>query len=422
MPAAPVSPARPFLRAGGWARRLAACTAVCLGVCCPALAAAAAPFTPAADGQVLERVPARALDAAARERAALRQALQREPRDLDAATRLARLHLEAAIASGDPRHAGQAQAALAAWWDEPAPPPAVRVLRAVLLQYEHRFEAALADLAAATAADPADAEAWAWQAAIRMVRADYADARAACAGLAPLASPLVARACSAQVDAATGSAAAATAALRQALAEDREADPAQRLWVLTRLAETEERLGRFDAAEAAFKDALAEIARLGRDDVYLLAAWSDFLLDRGRAAEVMALTEAPPRRRADVLLLRRALAAAALKHPARDTLAAELAARFAAAAQRGDTTHQKEQARALLGLRGDDGAVRAEALHLAQQNFAVQREPADARLLLEAALAQRDRAAAAPALQWLAASKIESRVLADLAARIGALP
>ena len=384
--------------------------------------AQAAPFTPSQDSQVLERVPSRSLDPAARERLALRQTLQRQPRDLDTATRLAWLHIEAAFANGDPRHAGQAQAALSGWWSEAAPPPRVRVLRAVLAQYEHRFDPALADLAAAIAADPEDAQAWAWQAAIHMVRADYAAARRACEGLAPLTTRLVADACSAQVDAATGRAAAAAAALRLALAEDTDADAAQRVWALTRLAETEERLGNFAAAEAAFRQALEQSRMLGRDDVYLLAAWSDFLLDRGRAAEVLALVKEKDRNRADVLLLRQALAAAALKDASRQALSNDLAARFAAAAQRGDTTHQKEHARWLLGLRGDDAAARGEALMLAQQNFVLQREPADARLLLEAALAQRDRAAAAPALKWLADSKIESRVLAELAAKLGALP
>ena len=384
------------------------------------LAASAAPFTPAADNQVLERVASRKLDPAARERLALRQAIARQPQDLDSASRLAWLHFEAALTDGDPRHAGQAQAALAPWWNEPAPPARVRVLRAVLAQYEHRFEPALADLGAVLAADPADVQARAWQAAVHMVRADYAAARQSCEQLAPHTSRLTAAACTAQVDAATGHAAGAVASLRAALAEDAAATAEERVWALTRLAETEERLGAFAAADAAFIDGLAQSRQVGRDDVYLLAAYADFLLDRSRAAEVNALLKG--RGGADVLLLRQALAAQALGDPAREKLSAELAARFAAAAQRGDTTHAKEEARWLLGLRADDAAAKARALTLAVRNFAAQREPADARLLLEAALVQRDRAAAAPALKWHSDSAIESRVLADLAARVKALP
>ena len=63
----------------------------------------------------------------------------------------------------------------------------------------------------------------------------------------------------------------------------------------------------------------------------------------------------------------------------------------------------------------------ARALALAQANFEEQREPADARLLLEAALAARRADAAAPALAWLRASGIESPRLRALAASLEAL-
>jgi hypothetical protein len=182
--------------------------------------------------------------------------------------------------------------------------------------------------------------------------------------------------------------------------------------VLTRLAETEERLGDHAAAEAAFRQALA----LGVPDVYLQAAHADFLLDRGRAAEVMVLLQDAGR--ADVLLLRLALAARAASDPRAPRLAAELAARFEAARQRGDSTHEKEESRFLLALQGDV----SRALVLAQHNWTVQREPADARVLLEAALAARHAAAAAPVLAWMAASRIESAALDALAARLRALP
>ena len=174
-----------------------------------AQSAPAAPFTPSDAKQVLERVPVRAGNLRARELQALRAAVQREPRNADVAAQLARRWVEDALADGDPRFVGYAQAALALWWNESAPPPAVRVQRAVVHQYEHRFAEALADLSAVTAAEPDNAEAWAWQAAIHMVRADYQAARTACEGLAPLTTLLTATACEAYVDSLTGRAAQA---------------------------------------------------------------------------------------------------------------------------------------------------------------------------------------------------------------------
>ena len=387
---------------------LARCLLPCLLPCLPLLAGAA-PRVPTSDAEVLATVPARAIDPRAREMVALRAAWRAAPQDLGAAVRLAERYFDQVAAEGDPRYVGYAQAVLQPWWATPNPPVAVRVLRAKLLQFGHRFDEALADLDGALREQPDAGEAWAWRTAILMVQAKYGPARSSCAGLAPLASALVGAACQAQVDAVTGQSAAAVASLRAALKAG--GDAAERLWALTRLAETEERRGDHAATDAAFREALA----LGLADVYLQAAYADFLLDRGRAAEVLVLLKDAAR--ADVLLLRLALAAKAAGDPRAPRLAEELAARFEAARRRGDTSHRKEESRFVLALQGDV----PRALSLAQQNWAEQKEPADARILLEAALAARDAKAAQPVLEWMAASRIESVALQSLADKLGGL-
>lgn len=380
-----------------------------------ALRAGAVPHVPSSDGVVVERLPARATDPRMRALIELRAAWRRDPADAGAAVRLAQAYFDQAATEGDPRYIGHAQAAISLWWERPDPPPNVRVMRAILLQYGHRFAEAVADLDAAVAQQPGLGEAWAWLAGIHMVQADYAQARRACTALAPLAPPLIATGCMAYVDSLTGrahpAAAALRAALRAALQADRGADAAQRQWVLTRLAEIEEHRGDIAPAEAAYREALA----LDRSDVYLLAAYADFLLDQNRAAEVLVLLK--DRARADVLLLRLALAAKQARDPAQAGWAADLAARFAAAQARGDTTHQKEEARFALAVQGQP----ERALALAQANYALQREVADARILLEAAFAARQPNAAAPVLQWMASSGVESVRLQALVDRIKGL-
>ena len=342
----------------------------------------------------------------------LRRKLAQKPRDPELAVSLAQRYYEQAGAEGDPRFIGDAQAALAPWWAESNPPSEIRVERAVILQYNHQFDQALADLQALTEDDPEDlqAQAWAWIAAIRMVQAQYPAAREACRRLAPQTTELAATACSASVDAHTGQAAAASSAMESALRTHAQAPADEQLWVLTRLAETLERLGDATAAEGAYKRALA----LAVPDVYLLAAYADFLLDQSRPAEVLALLK--DKSRADVLLLRLALAAKAAASPDLEAWKGDLAARFAAARLRGDTTHLKEESRFVLGLQGDA----ERALKLAVENYTVQREPADARILLEAAVAARKPEPAAPVLAWMRESKIESRALAALAQRLAA--
>ena len=370
----------------------------------------AAPYTPTSDAQVLERLPARADAAGLRRVNELRRQLASTPQDAALAVGLAKAYYELAAAEGDPRYIGYAQAALAPWWKEPNPSPEIRVERAVILQFNHHCEEALADLRAAVHAQPGNALAWAWMAAIAMVQAQYPQAREACTRMAPHTSALVATACSAAVDAHTGRAAAATAALQTELRTT--APPAEQLWALTRLAETQERLGDAAATQSSFQRGLA----LALPDVYLLAAYADFLLDQGRAAEVLVLLK--DKARADVLLLRLALAARATNSPQLKTWQDDLTARFAAARLRGDSTHVKEESRFVLALQGDA----QRALALAAENYAVQREPADARILLEAALAAGKPEAAAPVLAWMRESKIESKALGALAQKLGARP
>jgi len=85
---------------------------------------------------------------------------------------------------------------------------------------------------------------------------------------------------------------------------------------------------------------------------------------------------------------------------------------------RGDSVHRRDEARFTLSLLGDPAA----ALALARANWEVQREPADARLLLDAALAVDDAAAARPALAFLAASGLEDVTLRQQIAALGAAP
>jgi hypothetical protein len=374
-------------------------------------AAWSAPHVPASDSTVLETLPARAADPRMREIRDLRSALTRHPQDASLALKLAQSYYALVAAEGDPRYIGYAQAALAPWWKQPDPPPGLRVMRAVLRQFNHEFDAALADLSAASAQDPALGEAWAWQAAIHLVRADYTSARSACARVAEHASPLIGTACTASIDSITGRAEAAATALQAALAAHPDAPGEERLWALTRLAETEERRGRAREAEAAYKRALA----LGLTDGYLLAAYADFLLDQQRPTEVIALLGG--KGRSDLLLLRLALAAKALNHGSLKVWQDDLSARFEAARLRGDATHEKEEARHALAL-----GQPARALELATRNYAVQREPADARVLLEAALASGKRGAAEPALKWMASSGIESVALRALSERLKGAP
>ena len=367
--------------------------------------ALAAPFTPQSDSEVLERLPFRTGGAEGRELRQLRSALAEQPQNMERALALARRYFDLASAEGDPRYVGYAEAAIRPWSKVAAPPTAILLMRALLGQYRHEFDAALDDLALAAARDPANAEVWSWRSAILLVQTDYAGARAACDRLAPVASALLATACTAAVDGLTGKSAEAYAVLSKALARRPEANPDLKLWIQTRLAEMAVRQGKDELAERHFKAGLT----LGLTDGFILAAYADFLLDRDRPAEVVSMLK--DWERSDVLLLRLALAEEAAKHPTAPAHIAMLKERFDASALRGDKLHQQEEARFHLYLLGDVPG----ALRLAAENYRSQREPRDARILLEAALAAKQYAAAQPALDWLRTSRYEDPLYAKLA-------
>lgn len=364
------------------------------------------PHLPQKDAEVLERLPTRLSDASARELQRLRAAAS--PRNPDASSALARRYFELAMAEGDPRYVGYAEAALRPWRDAQDAPAELLLLRGMLRQYRHDFPGGLADFERALTRDPQNAEAHSWRAAIFMVQADYAAARRECEALRKLASELVAVGCRAHVDAATGDAAGAYQRLLAALERRRSVPAGLRIWVQTRLAEFAARIAKPTVAERHFRDALD----VGVEDNYLLAAYADLLIQQRRPAEALKLLAG--KQRSDTLLLRLAQAAHELKTRDASALAAMLDDRFAAAAQRGERLHLAEEARFRLTLKADARGALAAAV----ENWRSQREPRDAEVLLEAALAANDAAAAAPVLRWLRESGFEDARLRDLARQL----
>lgn len=377
-----------------------------LALAISAVSVHAVPRTPTQDTEVIERLPFRAGDTTARELADLRAAVAKAPADPDPAVALALRYFDLAAERGDPRFVGYAEALVGRFATQMNAP--LLVVRGMVRQYRHDFDDALADFAAALALDADLASAHAWRGAISLVQANYAAAAKECDALQRLQRTVLQAGCAGLTQAYTGNLDAAFKTLKQALATTKDKDYS--LWLHTRLGEVAAWQGQAAVAEQHYRQALA----LGIDDGYLLAAWSDFLLDQGRADQVIALLgKWEP---VDGLLLRLALAETMLKLPAAKAHTQTLDDRFAAARLRGDTTHQAEEARFHLVLRKDA----KEALRLAAENFQVQKEPRDARIVLEAALAASDPAGAKEATAWLKSSGFEGTILRGLAQQLQA--
>jgi len=365
----------------------------------------AAPYRPADAATVLERLPLNKGDERSRALAADRAGLAAAPRDPALAMKVASAYYALAGAEGDPRYIGYAEAALAPWAADQNAPADILYMRGKLLQWRHEYAPALELFARALQREPGHYDTLSGRSAVLTVLADYAGARRDCEAMREREKELYWVSCLAYIDGQTGKAAAAERQLADLLARDADNSPEGQLWLLMRMADLATRLGRTADAERYYRRALS----LGITSQYLLSNYGDFLIDQGRPAEAVALLRDWVR--SDVLLLRLALAAKATGIPEFKTYAQTLRERFAAAAMRGDTLHRQEESRFQLTVEGN----KTRALELAVANWAIQREPYDARILLEAAVAAGRRDAAQPVLDWLAQSKHEDPQLAALA-------
>ena len=361
-----------------------------------ASAASAAPYRPSDDATVLVTVPHAAASTQTTFRNA-QNALAANPSDLNLALEVARAAIRDGRASADPRRYGQAQAALAPWWSIPDAPMSVRVLRAIIRQSLHDFAGAEADLDAILLLDPRNGQARLTRAFVRQTVGALADAKDDCRRLPQSLGPTAAAVCLLRVEALTGSAGTALERLDYIIKADGRSEPLVRRWAQAVGADMAAMLGQTEVADRRFSEATAD-----GGDIPTLVAFADHLLDTDRPAEVLALLAG--RSEADIVYLRLAIAGKRLDDARAPQWTALLADRFAAAKAGGVQLHLREEARFELEVRGDA----ATALGLALANWKVQKEPSDARLVLQAALAADDLVAAADVLAF-----IEKTGLAD---------
>jgi Tfp pilus assembly protein PilF len=354
----------------------------------------ASPYTPADDARVLAVVPAGAHHA---ELSARRLARGR----LDVAVPLAQFYIAQARASGDLRFLGYAEAVLAPWVAQSTSElatsktatsatasPAALVLEATVQQSRHDFTAALDTLDRSLALSPRDPQAWLTRATVLRVLGRYPEAQAACTEFARWADRAVSLICEQSLAGLTGHLDSAYTALVSLSAQDLSAP--ERAWRLSELGEMAVRLGRDEEAERWFRQALA----VSPQDFYVRAAYADLLLRTHRDADVRTLLKG--QESIEPLLLRLAIAEQRLRDPNFGRSRELLQAAFDAEAARSEAVHRREQARFLLEVQDQPAAALAAAL----ANWAVQREPDDALVLVNAAYAAGTPESAAPAIAF----------------------
>jgi tetratricopeptide (TPR) repeat protein len=379
------------------AATLLAVVGLTLGVACGAATLLPQPMR---DDEVVQVLPA-----ITRHRPAAGTSAVAAAPDPAAAVALAREAIGVARQTGDARYWGRAQAAIAPWWDQRDAPVELAVLQSTVQQGRHAFAPARAVLQAALARTPGHAQGWLNLAALERVEGRYAASLAACEAVARAGQDWYAQACRLETASLQGQHAQARAGLQALLAPlSGRADASRRGWLLSLLAEAEERAGNDAAARARYTQSLA-----AEPDLYTQIAFGDLLLRTGQPDAAQRLLAPLPR--TDAVLLRQAIALRRLQDPRWQALRDELRERATALDRRGEDLALHDRERALLALWLDDAPARA--LTLARRNLDLQREPLDWWIALQAAREAGDTAATAAVRKSLQATGLQDARLAE---------
>ncbi|NHN37323.1 hypothetical protein G8764_08480 [Pseudomaricurvus alcaniphilus] len=345
------------------------------------------------------------------------------PLELQPATTLqqalvqARTLIQRGQLSADPRYYGRAEALLAPWYSDRANPQ-VRVLMATILQRRHQFPAALSELQQVLAAQPDNPQALLSQAFVYRASGQLDQASSSCRRLRRLTQAVIALACEVATESDMSTPSRAFKALHYMLDHSPPEDLMSNQWAQRMGAVAAQSRGQLLAAERWFLRALD----LTPDAPDLQAQWLDFLLDEARlddAERFLQNIDAPattaPTLQHDGLLLRRAIVGRRLGLEQWRADLQILRQRQALLAMRGEADlHLREQARQALELEDDP----ARALTLALDNWQLQREVADATLVLQAALQLQQPGAATGVIDWLRQQQVRHPRLQQLAGRL----
>ena len=317
----------------------------------------------------------------------------------------AREAISVARQTGDTRYWGRAQAVLAPWWDRPDAPADLAVLQATVQQGRHEFAASRAVLASALARAPGHAQGWLNLASLERLSARYSEALAACDAVARAGQSLYAEACRLETQSLQGAHQKADQGLQALISQTTE--PGQRSWLLSLLAESQERAGRDAAAGASYASSLK-----AEHDLYTAIAFSDLLLRTGKTAQALQILAPLPE--TDAVLLRRATAWKRLGDARWTPTRQVLQVRVDELKRRGDdpALHGRELALAALWLDADGPG----ALRYAKSNLQLQREPLDWWAALQSARLAKDGAALAEIESAIRTAGLQDARLAPAAA------
>jgi len=346
----------------------------------------------------------------------LDRAWRAQPQDLDVALAYARAVFNLGLREGDLRWFGSARAALAPWWQATDLPAEGHFLRGLVKQGFHDFDAGLKDLERAIALEPRRTEFWSWRFALRLLQADMAGARRDAEEMAGLFGSAEADVYRAILAYRTGQPLAAIKMLRQAIRSASNQDASSQDWLSFHLGEAHRVAGHPDQAVAVWEERL----KAGGQSHLIRLSLAELLNQQGRhlLAKSVAMNQSDMGSLTDALLMQALLASRVLKDGDEARLARQMDARLKSQALRQESLIERPKLIYQIAY-GQDIAT---GLALSIENWRLQKEPPDAILFVQAALALGQARAAEPVVEWAEKTGYTDPQLATLMQQLKAHP
>lgn len=331
---------------------------------------------------------------------ALDQAWRAQPQNLPTALAYARAVFTLGLTEGDLRWYGSAKAALKPWWTVADLPAEAYFLRGLVKQGFHDFQDGLQDINRAIALEPARAEFWSWRFALHLLLADMSAAQKDIEEMSRLLGAEEAQVYRAVLLYRTGQPLPAVDMLSRALRSASYQDAASQDWLGFHLGEAQRVAGQPAKALAVWGQRL----KASPQSHLIRLSLADLLNQQGqyREAKTIAMaatsSNAPnsPATLTDALLMQAVLASRGLKDPDEGRLASQLEARLQSQALRQEALIERPKLIYQIAYGRDLKA----GLALSIDNWQLQKEPPDALLFVQAALALGQARAAEPVVKW----------------------
>ena len=339
----------------------------------------------------------------------LDKAWRANPEDLQIALAYARQVFNLGSSEGDLRWYGSAKAALKPWWQSTDLPADGFFMRGLVKQGFHEFDSGLRDINQAISLDPKHAEYWSWRFSLHLMQANMDAAKQDVHEMQKLFGSEEANVYQAVLLYRTGQPLPALKLLDESIRSASHQDAASQIWIGFHLGEAHRVANQPDKALTLWRRLLQAYPQ----SHLLRLSLADLLNQKTKYKEAKAVATANSlitSNLTDALLMQALIASRGLKATDEASLASQMAARLQTQSLRQESLIERPRLIYQIAY----GRDLASGLALSIDNWRLQKEPSDAVLFLQAALALNQAKSAEPVIRWAVSTKYSDPQLSPL--------